>query len=50
MLYDLDAEALVVGIRSREVAVGEQPAGVVAADELEFFPVAHGALCEEREG
>lgn len=41
MLYNLDAETLVVWICSCEVAVGEQSAGVVAADELEFFPVAH---------
>ena len=42
MLDDLDAETLVVRISAREVAVGEQPAGVMAADELELFPVAHG--------
>jgi hypothetical protein len=41
MLYDLDAETLVVWICACKVAVGEQAAGVVAADELEFFPVAH---------
>jgi hypothetical protein len=41
MLNDLDAEALVVWVCPREVAVGEQAAGVVAADELELFPVAH---------
>jgi hypothetical protein len=42
VLDDLDAKTLVVGVRPREVAVGEQAAGVVAAHELEFFPVAHG--------
>jgi len=41
MLYNLDAETLVVWICSCEVAVGEQSAGVVATDKLEFFPVAH---------
>jgi hypothetical protein len=41
MLDDLDAETLVVRVCPCEVAVGEQPAGVMAADELEFFPVAH---------
>ena len=44
MLDDLDAKTLVVGIGAREVAVGEETAGVVAAYELEFFPVAH---CED---
>ena len=42
MLENLDAKTLVVGVRPREVAVGEQTAGVVTAHELELFPVAHG--------
>ena len=42
MLDNLDAKTLVVGVRPREVAVGEQTAGVVTTHELEFFPVAHG--------
>jgi hypothetical protein len=41
MSYDLDAKTLMIWIRASEMAVREQPAGVVAADELEFFPVAH---------
>ena len=42
MLDDLDAEALVVWVCPREVAVGQQAARVMATDELEFLPVAHG--------
>lgn len=30
-----------VWICAGEVTVGEEPRGVVAADELEFFPVTH---------
>ncbi|KAI1348888.1 hypothetical protein F5Y01DRAFT_317239 [Xylaria sp. FL0043] len=40
-LEDLDAEALVVGVVAREVAVRLQPRHRVAADEEEFFVVAH---------
>ena len=41
MLDDLDAKTLMVWICACEVAVGEETRGVVAADKLEFFPVAH---------
>lgn len=43
LLGNLDAVALMVGVTAREVAVGEQLAGHVAAGETEFFPVAHAA-------
>jgi len=44
MLDDFDAKALVEWVCPCEVAVGENAAGVVATDELEFFPVAHGDI------
>lgn len=44
VLDDAHAEALVVGVRARKVAVREQLRGGVPADELEVFPLAHGSV------
>jgi len=41
MSYDFDAETLMIWIYPSEMAVGEETAGVMSADELEFLPVAH---------
>ena len=46
MLFYLHPEALMIAIVAGEVAVREDALAAVAADELEFFEVAH---CVDRE-
>jgi len=41
---NFNPKALMIGINTCEMAVGQQSGGVVAADELELFPIAHDEL------